>query len=81
MEKVRLEIQSKFAIAHKDIVDREQALLAEVQRLLDNYIGDHIDEEFRQMNTIKASFRAHMKSVLEQSIAPLDTRSKNWIRS
>ena len=81
VEKVLVEIRERFANAHQVLIDREQCLLEEVQRLLEDYTGDGIEEEIKQMNESKDALCASLKGntmsdVLEQSIAPIDSRIK-----
>ena len=80
-EKVRIEIREKFAEAHQVLVDREEALLGELQRLLENYTGEELEEETKQTNESNNALCDTLKGnttrdVLEQSTAPIDSRIK-----
>ena len=81
VEKVRVEIREKFAKAHQVLINREKGLLDELQRLLEDYTGEGMEEEIKQMNESKDTLCATLKGnttgdVPEQSIAPIDSRIK-----
>ena len=81
VERVRSEIQSKFLRAHKILQDREADLLAELQRLVDEYTGDGISQQIKQLSVSKDALRETLKGnenkeVLDQSLAPIDARIK-----
>ena len=81
VERVRSEIQTKFLRAHKILQDREADLLAELQRLVDEYTGDGITQQIKQLSVSKDGLRDTLtgnenKLILDQSLAPIDARIK-----
>ncbi|KAI6653186.1 PEP-CTERM domain protein [Oopsacas minuta] len=80
VERVRREITERFIRAHKVLQDRERDLLAELQHLLDDYTGEGIEEEKKQMVATKELLSAVKgntgKDVLDQSVALMDERIK-----
>ena len=81
VERVRSEIQTKFLRAHKILQDREADLLAELQRLVDEYTGDGITQQIKQLSVSKDALRDTLtgnenKLILDQSLAPIDARIK-----
>ncbi|KAI6653173.1 RING finger protein nhl-1-like isoform X1 [Oopsacas minuta] len=80
VERVRREITERFIRAHKVLQDRERDLLAELQHLLDDYPGEGIEEEKKQMVASKELLSAlkenTRKDVLDQSVALMDERIK-----
>ena len=50
IEKVRTEIQERFARAHQILINRESDLLSELQRLLEVYTGEEIEDKVRQID-------------------------------
>ena len=79
--RVRNEIQSKFLRAHKILLDREADLLAELQRLVDEYTGKRITQQIKQLSVSKDALRETLtenenKEILDQSLAPIDARIK-----
>ena len=81
VERVRSEIQSKFLRAHNILQDREADLLAELQRLVDEYTGKRITQQIKQLSVSKDALRETLtgndnKETLDQSLAPIDARIK-----
>ena len=81
VERVRSEIQSKFLRAHNILQDREADLLAELQRLVEEYTGKRITQQIKQLSVSKDGLRETLtgnenKEILDQSLAPIDTRIK-----
>ena len=79
VERVRGEMQTKFLRAHKILQDREADLLAELQRLVDEYTGDGITQQIKQLSVSKHALRETLKGnenklILDQSLAPIDAR-------
>ena len=81
VERVRSEIQSKFLRAHNILQEREADLLAELQRLVEEYTGDGITQQIKQLSVSKDALRETLtgnesKEILDQSLAPIDARNK-----
>ena len=81
VERVRSEIQSKFLRAHNILQEREADLLAELQRLVEEYTGDGITQQIKQLSISKDALRETLtenenKEILDQNIASIDTRIK-----
>ena len=81
VERVRSEIKRKFLRAHKILQEREADLLAELQRLVDEYTGDGITQQIKQLSVSKDVLRDTLKEnenklILDQSLAPIDARIK-----
>ena len=79
VERVRSEIETKFLRAHKILQDRKADLLAELQRLVDEYTGDGITQQIKQLSVSKDGLRETLKGnenklILDQSLAPIDAR-------
>ena len=53
VRRVRSEIRDKFSRAHKVLLDRETDLLAKLQVLEDEFIGDVITKQIEQLNLSK----------------------------
>ena len=81
VERVRSEIKTKFLRAHKILQEREADLLAELQRLVDEYTGDGIIQQIQQLSVSKDALRDTLKGnenkeFLNQSLALIDVRIK-----
>ena len=81
VERVRSEIQSKFLRAHNILQDREADLLAELQRLVEEFTGDGITQQIKQLTVSMDALRETLKGnenkeILDQSLAPIDARIK-----
>ena len=81
VERVRGEIQDKFFRAHKVLQDREAELLAKVEELKDEFIGDHITHQIQQLTKSKSEMITTIQEndnqdVLEQNLGNIDTRIK-----
>ena len=81
VERVRSEIQSMFLRAHKILQDREVDLLAELQRLVEEYTGKRITQQIKQISVSKDALRETLtgnenKEILDQNIASIDARIK-----
>ena len=75
--RVRSEIRDKFLRAHKVLQDREADLLAKLQELEDEFIGDVMRKQIKQLNLSKDALVNTLtgnasKEVLEKSTAPID---------
>ena len=82
MERVRSEIQTKFLRAHKILQDREADLLAELQRLVDEYTGDGITQQIKQLSDTIGDLFISLKGnenieILHQSVVPIHARIHN----
>lgn len=75
IEKVRTEIQVRFARAHQVLITRESDLLLELQSLLEVYTGEEIEDEIRQINVSKESL-----SAVKGNITSIDNRIKELER-
>ena len=81
VERVHSEIQSKFLRAHNILQEREADLLAELQRLVEEYTGKRITQQIKQLSVSKDALRETLtenenKEFLDQNIASIDTRIK-----
>ena len=81
VERVRSEIETKFLRAHKILQEREADLLAELQRLVDEYTGDGITQQIKQLSVSKDALRETLKGnenklILDQSLALIHARIK-----
>ena len=81
VERVRSEIRTKFLRAHKILQEREADLLAELQRLVDEYTGDGITQQITELLESKDALRKTIKGnenkeFLEQELANIDGRIK-----
>ena len=80
-ERVREEIGERFMRAHETLREREADLLAELQRLVDEYIGADMRDEMKEISDSKAALLVTLKGnqnreLLNQSIALLDNKMK-----
>ena len=79
VERVRSEIHTKFIRAHELVQAREAALLAELQRLVDEYTGEGITLQIKELSESMDALRKTIKGnenreILDQSLANFDTR-------
>ena len=79
VERVRSDIQTKFLRAHRVLQAREADLLAELQRLADEYTGEGIMLQIKRLSSSKDSLRDSLtenenKETLDQSLAPINAR-------
>ena len=79
VQTVRSEIRDKFSRARTMLEEREAALLAELNRLEEEYTGEGVSDKLKQMNLTKDNLVATLKEnenkeMLDQSIAPIDAR-------
>ena len=79
VERVRSEIHTKFIRAHELLQARETDLLAELQRLVDEYTGDElvlqIKELLESMDALRKTIKGNEnKQIFDQSLAPIDAR-------
>ena len=79
VERVRSEIHTKFIRAHELLQAREADLLAELQRLVDEYTGDGITQRIKGLSESTDALRKTIKGnenkqILDQSLANFDTR-------
>ena len=77
VERVRSDIQTKFLRAHRVLQAREADLLAELQRLADEYTGEGIMLQIKRLSSVKDSLRDSLtenenKVILDQSLAPIN---------
>ena len=75
--RVRSEIRDKFHKAHKVLQDRETDLLAKLQELEDEFIGDVMRKQIKELNLSKDALMTALegnenKDLLEKSTAPID---------
>ena len=75
------DIQSKFLRAHKILQDREADLLAELQRLVDEYEGNTIIQQIKQLSVSKDVLRETLignenKEILDHNLVSTDARIK-----
>ena len=80
-ERVREEIGERFMRAHETLREREADLLAELQRLVDEYTGAGMRDEMKEISDSKAALLVTLKGnqnreLLNQSIALLDSKMK-----
>ena len=83
VQRVRDEIQVKFLQAHKILQDREADLLVELKRLIDEYEGDGLLDQIKQLSDSKDTLMTTLKGnenteILNQSIAPINTRIQEF---
>ena len=79
VERVRSEIHTKFIRAHELVQAREADLLAELQRLVDEYTGEGITQRMQQLSISKVGLRDTLtdnenKEFLENQLANIDAR-------
>ena len=79
VERVRSEIHTKFIRAHELLQAREADLLAELQRLVDEYKGEGITLQIKELSISKEGLRDALKGnenkiIFELSTAPIDAR-------
>ena len=79
VERVRSEIHTKFIRAHELLQAREADLLAELQRLVDEYTGEGITLQIKELSNSKEGFRDALrgnenKEFLENQLANIDAR-------
>ena len=79
VERVRSDIQTKFLRAHRVLQAREADLLAELERLADEYTGEGIMLQIKRLSSSKDALRDSLtenenKEVLYQSLAPINAR-------
>ena len=79
VERVRSEIQTKFLRTHRVLQAREADLLAELQRLADEYTGEGIMLQINRLSSSKDALRDSLtenenKETLDQSLAPINAR-------
>ena len=79
VERVRSDIQTKFLRTHRVLQAREADLLAELQRLADEYTGEGIMLQIKRLLSSKDSLRDSLtenenKETLNQSLAPINAR-------
>ena len=82
MERVRSEIQTKFLRVHRILQAREADLLAELQRLVDEYTGDGITQQIKQLSDTIGDLFISLKGnenieILHQSVVPIHARIHN----
>ena len=75
------DIQTKFLRAHKILQDREADLLAELQRLVDEYEGNKIIQQIKQLYISKDALRETLignenKEILDHNLVSTDLRIK-----
>ena len=75
------DIQTKFLRAHKILQDREADLLAELQRLVDEYEGNTIIQQIQQLSVSKDVLRETLignenKEILDHNLVSTDARIK-----
>ena len=61
VERVRSEIHTKFIRAHELVQAREAALLAELQRLVDEYTGEGITLQIKELSESMDALRKTIK--------------------
>ena len=79
VERVRSEIHTKFIRAHELLQAREADLLAELQRLVDEYTGEGITQRMQQLSISKVGLRDTLtdnenKEFLDNQVANIDAR-------
>ena len=77
--RVRSEIRDKFLKAHKVLQDRETDLLAKLQELEDEFIGDVITQKINRLSITKDELITVLKGnedkdLLDRNLANIDTR-------
>ena len=75
--RVRCEIRDKFLEAHNVLQDRETDLLTKLQELEDEFIGDMMTKQIKELNLSKDALMTALegnknKDLLEKSTAPID---------
>ena len=81
VKRVRSEIHTKFIKAHELLQAREADLLAELQRLVDEYTGEGITQRIKQLSISKVGLRDTLtdnenKEFLDNQLANIDARIK-----
>ena len=81
VERVRSEIHTKFIRAHELVQAREADLLAELQRLVDEYTGDELVLQIKELTVSKDALKIALtkntnKEILDQSLGPINTLIK-----
>ena len=81
VERVRSEIHTKFIKAHELLQAREADLLAELQRLVDEYTGDELVLQIKELTVSKDALKIALtkntnKEILDQSLGPINTLIK-----
>ena len=81
VERVRSEIHTKFIRAHELLQAREADLLAELQRLVDEYTGEGINLQIKQLSVCKNVLKDTLtenenKEILDQNLVSIDARIK-----
>ena len=81
VERVRSEIHTKFIRAHELLQAREADLLAELQRLVDEYTGDELVLQIKELTVSKDALKIALtkntnKEILDQSLGPINTLIK-----
>ena len=84
VERVRSKIETKFLRAHKILQAREADLLAELQRLVDEYTGDGITQQIKQLSVSKDALKDTLtgnenKEILNQNLASIDGRIEELV--
>ena len=77
IKKVRSEVREKFLKAYKVLQDREADLLAKLQELEDDFIGDVITQKINHLTVTRDGLITALKGnedtdLLEKSTAPID---------
>ena len=83
VERVRCEMKTKFQKAHKVLLDREEELLNTLKRLVDEYTGDGMTDQIRQLSDSKDALMTSLKGnenteILNQSLAPINARIREF---
>ena len=81
VERVRSEIHTKFIGAHELLQAREADLSAELQRLVDEYTGDELVLQIKELTVSKDALKIALtkntnKEILDQSLGPINTLIK-----
>ena len=84
VERVRSEIHTKFIRAHELLQAREADLLAELQRLVDEYTGDELVLQIKELTVSKDALKIALtkntnKEILDQSLGPINTLIKQLL--
>ena len=79
VERVRSEIETKFLRVHRILQVREADLLAELQRLVDEYTEDGITQQIEQLSDTIGDLFISLKGnenieILHQSVVPIHAR-------
>ena len=77
--RVGREVHAMFERAHKILLDREADLLAELQRLVDDYTGDGVTQQITELSLSKDGLRGTLKEnenkeFLKQQLGNTNTR-------